>query len=285
MEPADALAVARPLIERIATALMLVLRESVTPIAVIRGEQTIQWGTGTFFRVADESFLVTASHVWEQAVRQHVEKDLHIFDVAGRREEGFSLRPVPFVGRIYRAPDPLDVAIVRLPQETVKELQGCRFLRLSEVSPRPRVPGRCWVFGYPLEVVQDSPENSRFVFNHLFLSAPVCEPPPALDNYDPHLHFLLDAARDDIWQPDGTPATLPHRLNGISGCSIWQTEWPKGGSADSWDPQSTRVVGVQTSYYRESSLVKATPWGVVAHILYEARPDLRPAIELNLGPG
>jgi hypothetical protein len=44
----------------------------------------------------------------------------------------------------------------------------------------------------------------------------------SLVNYDPRLHFLLDVARDDLWQPDGSPEEMPYRLNGISGCSIWQ---------------------------------------------------------------
>jgi hypothetical protein len=284
MQPDKALASARPLIERMTSTLMPILRESVTPIAVIKEERTIQWGTGTFFRVAEESFLVTASHVWDEAVRYKVEEDLFVFDVAGRRQDGFGLRPVHLSGTIHRAKDPPDVAVFALSPQTVSELSGCRFLRLSDVSLRPRAPGRCWVFGYPRETAEDIPGKSLFVFNQLFILAPLCEPPPSLTNYEPDGHFLLDAARDDIWQPDGTPATMPSRLNGISGCSIWQPEWPNGNSAGSWDPQRTRVVGVQTSYYRESSLIKGTQWGAVASVLYRVRPDLRSAIELNLGP-
>jgi hypothetical protein len=62
------------------------LRRSVPPIAVIREKQTLQWGTGTFFRVAEDSFLVTASHVWEEVVRRGFESDLHVF-VSDRPEE------------------------------------------------------------------------------------------------------------------------------------------------------------------------------------------------------
>src|SRR5262245_15216907 len=104
----------RPLLDRMAAVLRPVLRESVTPISVVRGDQTAQFGTGTFFRVADSSFVVTASHVWEEATRTGDASHLCVFGLDGRVEGGDRLRPVPFAGKVRRLPDPLDVAVLEL---------------------------------------------------------------------------------------------------------------------------------------------------------------------------
>jgi hypothetical protein len=88
MQPKATLEQVRPLLDKMVAALRPVLRESVTPIAVIQGERTLQWGTGTFFRVAEESFLVTACHVWDTAARHGFDHDLFMFDLDGRAEDG-----------------------------------------------------------------------------------------------------------------------------------------------------------------------------------------------------
>jgi hypothetical protein len=227
---------------------------------------------------------VTACHVLDAAVYQGYEHELFIFDVVGDTDVGAGLRPVPLTGALHRAKDPADVAVIALDDNVVSKLKGCRFLRLSEVSLRPVQPGRCWVFGFPVEKTQDIPACSLFRFDHFSLLAPVVSEPQALANYDPRYHFLLDAARDDVCFTDGTPADIPRALNGISGCSIWQPEWPANNSAESWNPDGTRIVGVQTSFYSKSSLIKATHWAAVANVLYQCEPDLRRAIELHFGP-
>jgi hypothetical protein len=283
MEPSAALARIRPLLVRMASTLWPVIRKSVTPIAVIQGERTIPWGTGTCFRVADESFLVTACHVWDMAEKNGFDHDLYVFDLDGDFDGQAKVRPVPLTGRLYRVRDPHDVAVLELDSSTVSEFRTRTFLRLSEVALRPRWRHSCWVLGFPLEAAVSVAAQSLFRFNQLFLLAPFCQRDVALDNYDPAWHFLLDATRDSRWQLDGTPGEMPRRLNGISGCSLWETEWPPDNAPDSWKPESTRIVGVQTSYYEKSSIIKATHWGAVADVLYQVRPDLRPSIEVHLG--
>jgi hypothetical protein len=267
-----------------ASALWPLLRQSVTPIAVIQDQRTIPWGTGTFFRVVDDSFLVTAYHVFDSAMKRGVDHNLHVFDLDGNVEGNVGLRPVPLNGTLHRAKDPPDVAVLALDEKTASAIDSRHFLRMNQVRLRPRRPGRCWVYGYPQETAEDIPARSLFLYKQFFTLAPLCERSLALDGYDPNLHFLMDVARDDLWEPDGTPAEMPYRLNGISGCSIWQSDWPKDKSPENWDPNSFRIVGVQTSYYRTSSVIKVTPWEAVANVLYQVRPDLRAVIEMHLGP-
>jgi hypothetical protein len=111
---------------------------------------------------------------------------------------------------------------------------------------------------------------------------PQCVRELYLEDFNPKEHFLLDVAHDNLRFNDGTPTRMPDKLNGISGCSIWETAWPRANSADA--PQ-VRIVGVQTSYYRQSCVIRATPWFAVASILHQVRPDLRGAIEMHLAAG
>lgn len=284
MQPPPNLAYVRPLLERMASTVWPVLRQSVTPITVIQGERTIQWGTGTFFRVAEDSFMVTACHVWDEAARCGFDHDLHVFDLDGHVQGDVQMRPVPLTGTVHCVKAPPDVAIFELAPEVVSALDGRRFLRLNEVELRARQPGRCWVFGFPSDATELIPAQSHFRFNQFFMLAPFYERPVALENYDPVFHFLLDGAKDDLCQLDGTAAEMPRHLNGISGCSIWRPEWPASNSPEDWSPDRTRIVGVQTSYYPKTSVIRATHWAAVANALYQRRPDLRPAIEFHLGP-
>jgi hypothetical protein len=280
-EPVPDLANFRPLLDRMAQGLWPVLRRSVTPIAaVVAMNRTIPWGTGTFLRIADNSFLVTASHVWQQAVKFGFERQLHVFDFDGDT----GLRPVPLTGTIHRIDDPVDVAVVELDSKGVSELSGRQFLRLTDISLQPnRGKGNwCWVYGFPFDSSEHTPELSLLEFNPFFMLAPLCQRDVGEGLYDPNFHFLLDASC--VCHRDGIPATIPNSLRGISGCSIWQASWPEANRPDAWDPNSIRIVGVQTEHWSNDSVIKATHWGAVAILLSKARDDLRSAIEITLGP-
>src|SRR5262249_31003705 len=159
--------------------------QSVTPIAVAQGERTIQWGTGTLLRVADESFLVTACHVWDNAVRDGFDHDLCIFDLQDRAEGEAILPSVPLIGNIRRVKDPFDLAFVELDASVVSALPGRHWLRLDEVLLRPRPGGRCWVYGFPQETAEEVPERGLFRYTPFFTLAPFCRRPLAFEDYDP----------------------------------------------------------------------------------------------------
>src|SRR5262245_7209890 len=103
MRPPVTIDAIRPLLDRMASTIFPVLRQSVTAIAVIQGERTIQWGTGLFFRVADDSFVVTACHVWEEAVRYGFNQDLYVYRTNGDTEGEAEVHPVPLTGKLHRA--------------------------------------------------------------------------------------------------------------------------------------------------------------------------------------
>jgi hypothetical protein len=279
MQPPENLATRRSLIEKMAGWLRPILRRSVTPIVVQDGEEDRQHGTGTFFRIGDASFLLTAGHVWKDAKRS--KRQLSIFAIGGSGEGEQRLKKVPLAGRWYSSPDSFDVALIELERSVAECLGACHFLHLTDVRLWPAAPGWCWVYGFPTETCAG--DSSLLRFNELFLGAPFNQQDLTLENHDQDLHFLLDADRNDLWLSNGTRADLPTRLDGMSGCPIWQSIWPNQDLDAPWDCRCARIVGVQTSYYRQSSVIKATPWVAVAHIIRRVRPDLRKILDLNFG--
>ena len=179
----------------------------------------------------------------------------------------------------YIGEDPADVAIVPLADDIVAALPNRQFLRLDEVAMRAAQPGGCWIMGYPAETVVYAESDRKMTYSPFLLAAPLVEPKPSLENFDKSYNFVLNARRDELWWPEGTPAEMPDQLGGISGCPVWQVAWPDGR----WQPKHVRIVGVQTAYYRKTSLVKATHWGAVASVLREYRPELRAVIDMHLG--
>jgi hypothetical protein len=47
---------------------------------------------------------------------------------------------------------------------------------------------------------------------------------------------------------------------------------------DDWTPDCAKVVGVETSVYRETKVVKGTRWAGVAMLLWQNYPELRDEI-------
>jgi hypothetical protein len=279
MQPILDLQTIRPLLERMAPAVWAVARECVTPIAVVHADRTHQWGTGTLFRVADQCFMVTAAHVWQEAERANLDGHLCLFSY----EASGDSRPVSFGGRMHLLSDPHDVAVLALEASVVADLGDRRFLRLSDVAFRPHPRGLLWVYGFPQETAVRSPGDSELRFQPLWCLLPRVGGDTTLENFDPRFHFLLNAARESLVDRDGIPAEMPRRLRGISGCSIWQPEWPADNDPESWKPDGTRIVGVETSLYPGPSFIKATCWEAIVHVLHVACPDLRKVLQLHFG--
>src|SRR4051812_20326771 len=108
MQPPSHLAALRPLLDNMAAYLRPILMQSVTPIGAYQGDHYVQCGTGTLFRVADTSFLVTAAHVHEAAEERGLA--LCLFDVEYQGGPRYRIVDVPLSAVLHFARDPSDVA-------------------------------------------------------------------------------------------------------------------------------------------------------------------------------
>jgi len=122
-----------------------ILRASVLPLLVKYQGRLAQLGTGTLFQVADASFIVTASHVVEEAAKRRL--PLFTFDCV-ETGQAISLQQADF--QAYTEPL-VDVAIARLSNEIVRAMPNRRFLSVHQTErdlPRPRLSGG-WLHGNP----------------------------------------------------------------------------------------------------------------------------------------
>ncbi|VTR91565.1 unnamed protein product [Gemmata massiliana] len=266
--------------------LVPIFRQSVIPLGVYgdNGNEARPIGTGTLFEVADRKFIVSAGHVVEAI--DNLRGVACAFLPGIVEHDRTRLTPVPVVGRAYRLEDPADVAVLALAQEAVATFSGVRFLRMVDVELRAEPLGCGWACGFPNEYIRDLDAHSRGVAPLTLASTILRHDGDGLSNFDPFTHFLLEANRANFGWADGSGAApLPERLNGISGCAVWQTWWPSRGRIDERRARNIKVVGVQTGHYRNRGFIKATHWGVVAELIRQSFPELRPVLGMYFGPG
>jgi len=257
-------------------ALQPLLLRSVVPISY-SGHGTLGiMGTGTLFRVADKSFLVTASHVVDTAEEQGLE--LAICDLAPTSPS------IPLHGRI-QGHKSYDVAVWELPPDVVNAIRNRTFLTVHHADRENRRPSRGWycALGFPSFFASTDLENNKLRVNHPFTFGAEAYQGDTNDlpGYDPRFHILLHTPPEDVrWAVEGPPP-IPTRFDGLSGCSIWQAYY-EGLLSKHWTTDDAVVVAVQTGVYKNGTIVKGTRWWVVDRIIRECYPELAGPLSLVL---
>jgi hypothetical protein len=106
--------------------------------------------------------------------------------------------------------EPYDLGMVELRQEVVEQLQGFRFLTLSEIRPAP-AQGIFVVCGFPEE------SQSRTLLNAFVYITHAYDGPQAGLNFDLKTDLPLVWDRSFSVSAEGSPVGMPDRLNGVSG--------------------------------------------------------------------
>jgi hypothetical protein len=249
--------------------------QSVLPIFTIDDRGPKQWGTGTLLEVADRSFIVSASHVFDRAREQ--ERILLLADCA----DGGSLVPLDGVART--APKS-DVAFIELQPTLAKRLKW-RFLRFDSVAQQVNhSAGLFFVYGYPARLADPAlPDGSCFYEPLRLFTVPFSGDAAMVANYVPAVHFLLECHWYRVWGEHGR-ARLPRDnksridLGGISGCSLWAIS--SDPDTDTFEPAKAKIAGIITAFNHPHNLIKGTQWGVVRRLMADAFPDLSGAIRL-----
>jgi hypothetical protein len=265
----------RAFLDRVWQELKPRFNQCITPLGFARGGELGVFGTGTLFRVADLSLLVTASHVFERAKEEG--RELAICDA---RQGAMA---VPLVGRVS-GHTAYDVAVFELAPETVAEIPNRSFMSVHQADRRNRRPARgtyC-VCGFPeaLAGVEGAPTKLTAIPHTEFATLYMGDTDSLL-NYEPAFHILLDTPRGDGERLDTSPLPVPDRLHGMSGCSVWQVYY-EGLSTKHWTPDDAVVVGVQTGVYRKGNIIKATRWHVVDQVIRHAYPELAGPLDLHI---
>ena len=192
-------------------------------------------GTGSLFRVADHSFLVTADHVLK-ALDGKTDDHLVIMN----RERGTQFGVGGDVHATVSASD--DIAILRIPSDSLPPFDGLTFLTTMDLDISPPAARERYGFcGYPEEFSVRTP-GSPFFYNTV-----VVKPDGPLSNFDPDVNFLLAMDEARTRTPTGRLTKFPVSIGGISGCPVWRIT--QGGTAATWTSAQARVVGIQTGVY------------------------------------
>lgn len=271
---------------------MIPTRAWKSTVVIVRAEQqaVIQVGTGTLFRIADKSFVITAAHVTRAAAELN-----QTIGVSGG-ETNFVALSEPAIcsddRRLSFTEDSFDVAVMPLTHEQTSRLEGSTFLRFDDVSfDSVDKENFLCILGFPHMWSSRSTEqlptmtSKAFQFTTDVYSGDTSD----LGNYSEQFHLLLNGSNCHLYDKQGNPiqfqtseshlAMFPSDLSGISGCSVWNiadSRKPLSG----WDSNQGKLIAVQTGTYRKGQIIKSTRWIGVSTLLHEAFPELRGAMGL-----
>lgn len=265
-------------------------KESTVAIVLVQGTVLRQFGTGTLFRVADHSFLVTAAHVAQEA--PNYGEGLCIPKANGSFVQIHGTWICSSAGQYGTATDPFDIAILRLGSSIVDGLDDESFVRLDDISSSEDLSnGIFCLFGYPTIWSQPSTDENIRLKNKLWQYTTYAFEGATenLPEYQARFHLLLNAKLAESADIEGNPflfcdrsgttVEFPRGLGGISGCSVWLIG-NKNKPLHDWSCKEAKIVAVQTGVYHDRQIIHTTRWIAVSTLLHEAFPDLRPAMAL-----
>lgn len=258
-------------------------------VAIVRtGSSAFGHGSGTLFRVSDCSFVVTAKHVIRDARDGGwpigITGETHIVetpgDWAGSPETG--RQPDRGLG---------DLAVYKLSEEQVSRLGSKEFVRLADLGLHADLSRGFFSFlGFPVMWSDRATQDEALGLGLFRYSTTAGTDTGQLLDYDPEVHFLLDAQDNSLVNQEGEETSLRtrtgHRVHlvrgvaGISGSGVWRIGRP-GVSPEHWRQDDAKVVGVVTGAYDNAQVIKATKWVFVTKLIHEVYPEVRPALALH----
>jgi len=246
-----------------------------------RGDTYHVHGSGTLFRIADESFIITAAHVILQKGTNNL-----LFLPAGTNE------PLPCSGEaLVSEQDHIDVATFQIPPQIAERLDASRYLRFDSVCLSRHTEGAPFaVLGFPQ--IMCTQKNGKLNITRFFQFTPMYDGPVANHDRDTHLllHADLDEARTqegkavDFCYEGGVSAPFPRELRGISGGSVWRIfKHPSELHTSTTARANPKLVGVENAVCHDRRYIKATWWTAVVNMFWVLRPDLRDALSMYRG--
>ena len=255
------------------------IRPCVLPIYARYNGELRQHATGTLFRFADSYFLITASH----AIREYIEAKSYYEDIQLMLHGGADkLFPIggefaaskKILAPASHLPDPADIAIWKLDEQTFEDLGGARrsYLNSADIAPYDSChTGWFLVQGFPCVDTDISIPNKTIQHRaFVWLAEPyVGSPQPR--NFDAAWHLALTG-------PD--EPQMRESLVGISGCSIWSIG--EASSNSNWELDRARIVGIETHVDSNRRVIMGVRWGLAAILLVKAFPELVKAMQILL---
>ena len=257
------------------TCLQRIDRVSVPVLGVQNGE--IQHDrTGILYRIADEHFVLTAAHDLHQIIKANIPLYLSM------NKPGVIPLSLGKAKCHSTEEEGRDVAAIWLPPTTAREVAKHKdFLSHNQIDLNgAESRGPFLFFGYPMSWSGHVTSEGNVVSQGLvFATLPYDGPRLESAHYDQNVHMVLNFKRDAINCLQGGVDTLP-KLNGISGCGIWQVGDIISKDVKARDEESVTLVGIQHRWFPDLNYIQATKIRFAIGFIAENYPDVQAAMKI-----
>ncbi len=235
--------------------------------------------SGVLLRIADEHFILTASHEIEYSINNEIylavgwDEDEHV--------------PIPINRSQFFATEETDrdIAVIKLARDVAKKiLIGHKPISMLDIAKRgDRATGLFLVSGYPRAWTKMAAE--RIEPRPLTFLGRRCKDEwnSADDlNYDKNLHVVVRFSQDAIRTDNFEKVVLPYYqgIQGISGCGIWHVADFPPKTLKSWRAESCKLAAIEHRYFERARCVAGTWIDFAIERLAEGCPEMRPALNL-----
>lgn len=247
---------AKQLLERVRDRVLPRIIHATIPFYAIQNDNIVRDRSGVLLRVADEYFILTASHDLQKIIKAKI----YLY-VGWDKDEQI---PIPIHEACFHTTedDCRDVAVIRLTTEVGHKLSETYSpISLHDIRPeRDRTRGLFIVVGYPqawLRVFPNRIESEPLPFISRLYEGSLR--PTAEISYNPDIHALFEFTRDAIQGSEFMKMQLPEfkGIQGISGCGVWRI-CDLGASVEEVKPEKCRLVAIQHRYFEKEGYVHGT---------------------------
>lgn len=225
-------------------------------------------GTGILLRIADASFVVSASHVLHEPDRELLAATAH----GGKF--------LSLGGHTFQHTEDqrdIDIGFMRLNADLDEAIGKTKsFLRLDQVELCPPAEDD-WllVVGFPGQLSNTDTARMIIAPNPWCFSGSVCMEP--LASFTEGVSIAVSLPKE-IYDETGEPSRVP-ALKCISGCGIWRVMSRRDAVRGNWTVDSIRLVGIEHTVLERKAVKGVLATHVISAIRAKHR-DLAPAIDL-----
>lgn len=265
--------------KRVESELLPRIVKATVPFYAVQNDKVVRDRSGVLLRIADEHFILTASH----GLKAIVEAQIHLY--VGWNDNDRVPVPIPDSFFHMTEEDCRDVAAIKLSHETAgKILSEKEPIALRDVTIQEnRSLGLFFVCGFPqawTTVMKDDIESVPLSFLGGFYSGQLS--PEAKIQYDRDIHALFEFHREAVRSSDLQKEKLPafKGIKGISGCGIWRVVNWKRDDPSSLRTDQLQLVAIQHRYYEDYNYVHSTWIRFAVQQIYNNYPEMRNAMSL-----
>ncbi len=245
------------------------------PILIQEGSKFGIIATGTLFKIAGRSFLITAAHTMES---YHPEN--WAFPTHPRKG---TIHTIGVADYVKPSDASLDVCVIELKDPAVIAMLDAnwRFLTLKNVWLPDLSADAVLLAGYPSARTKFEDANLHgkiFIVRQKYRDGVPPEVEHSSDPLTKGIDFFIEY-QDAINEYTGENISSVH-VGGMSGCSVWAYRRRGWASHSFWSAEvPLRVIGIQSAFVRNNYL-RAKSWGAVLATLSLLDGEIREEVRL-----